>query len=343
MSTNFTLHDLQCFDAVLRLGGFQAAAAQLHRSHPAVFAAVARLERQLDLSLLDRSGYRVRPTEAGRAFHQHALVVLREAELLGAHAQQLAMGVESELRVVLGDFCPRAPLLQTLGRFFAARPTTQLRMDVESVGGPLERLHDGEADLVVHAVRSGETNIECLELGEVLFVPVVAPGFLPFPSDAALTPQRLRGLAQCVIRGSARHTPQADFNLIEGAPRCTVPDQAMKKELILHGIAWGHMPHFLIEAELREGSLLSIAGPRLPGHTEMLVAVRRSDRPHGPVAEALWDTLRSAAPQLRAWLDARNPCSVRSKSVRPRSASKKRPPKAGTRRGTNRRGSGGRA
>ena len=60
--SDFTLHDLQCFDAVARAGGFQAAAAALHRSHPAVFAAVAKLERQLDLALLDRSGYRVRLT-----------------------------------------------------------------------------------------------------------------------------------------------------------------------------------------------------------------------------------------------------------------------------------------
>ncbi|RUU64561.1 LysR family transcriptional regulator, partial [Mesorhizobium sp. M7A.T.Ca.TU.009.01.1.1] len=34
----FTLHDLQCFDAVVRTGGFQPAAAMLYRSHPAGFA-----------------------------------------------------------------------------------------------------------------------------------------------------------------------------------------------------------------------------------------------------------------------------------------------------------------
>jgi hypothetical protein len=66
------LNDLQCFDAVIRAGGFQAAAALLHRSHPAVFAAVTKLEKQLNLQLLDRSGYRVVPTEAGRSLHRRA-------------------------------------------------------------------------------------------------------------------------------------------------------------------------------------------------------------------------------------------------------------------------------
>ncbi len=51
------LHDLCCFSAVVRQGSFQAAASILNRSHPSVFAAVARLEQQLGLTLLDRSGY----------------------------------------------------------------------------------------------------------------------------------------------------------------------------------------------------------------------------------------------------------------------------------------------
>ena len=84
--SEFTLHDLQCFDAVVRAGGFQAAAETLHRSHPAVFAAVAKLERQLDLALLDRSGYRVRPTAAGQSFHARAQGLLRELAGLRAHA-----------------------------------------------------------------------------------------------------------------------------------------------------------------------------------------------------------------------------------------------------------------
>src|SRR5690242_5308275 len=101
--SNFTLHELQCFNAVVRGGGFQAAADLLHRSHPSVFAAVAKLERQLGLDLLDRSGYRVQLTEAGHAFHRKVRVLLHDAEELQTYAVQLAMGEESELRVVLGD------------------------------------------------------------------------------------------------------------------------------------------------------------------------------------------------------------------------------------------------
>ena len=63
---DITLHQLQCFDAVVREGSFQAGAAHLHRTHSTVFTAVKNLEAQLGLSLLDRSGYRVTLTEVGR-------------------------------------------------------------------------------------------------------------------------------------------------------------------------------------------------------------------------------------------------------------------------------------
>src|SRR5215470_1375411 len=96
---NFTLHELQCFDAVAREGSFQAAAATLHRTHPTVFAAVRKLEQQLGLELLDRSGYRVRLTDPGRAFHRSSQALLEAMERLSTRAAQLAMGEEDELHV----------------------------------------------------------------------------------------------------------------------------------------------------------------------------------------------------------------------------------------------------
>ncbi|OFA02473.1 LysR family transcriptional regulator [Duganella sp. HH101] len=93
-SVGFTLHELACFLAVAELGSFQKAAAQLHRSHPSVFAAVASLERQLGLALLDRSGYRVTVSAAGQAFVGQARQLLDGARQLATQASQAAMGEE---------------------------------------------------------------------------------------------------------------------------------------------------------------------------------------------------------------------------------------------------------
>lgn len=300
--SNFTLHELQCFNAVVRGGGFQAAADLLHRSHPSVFAAVAKLERQLGLDLLDRSGYRVQLTEAGHAFHRKVRVLLHDAEELRTYAVQLAMGEESELRVVLGDLCPLPPVLEILSSFFAQCPQTRLHLLFETVTGPWERLLEDEADLIVHRVPKSDVRMEWIDLGRVALVPVVAPGFLPFPPDTDITPQRMQALTQCVVRDSSRHPSEQGHFLVEGAPQTSVPDHLMKKELIMHGMAWGHVPRFMIETELCNGSLLSIAGQHFPGVVEELSAARRRDRPHGPVADQLWDFLARHAPVLKPTL-----------------------------------------
>jgi len=292
---DFTLHDLQCFDAVVASGGFQAAAQRLNRSHPAVFAAVARLERQLGFPLLDRSGYRVELTPAGISFHRRAQALLRELGSLRDHAAHLAAGEESELRVVIGDFCPRPLVLEQLGRFFADEAQTRLQLYFESVSGPLERLLDDEAELIVHWVDKADPRVEWIALGVVAFVPVIAPALLPPVAKKNIGPDDLRHLTQCVMRDSARHSPSVDFFTLDGAHRCTVPDQSMKRELVLQGLAWGHLPYHLIEQDLAQGRLLDLSNAQLPGRREELVAARRRDRSHGPVAQRLWRFLQQAA------------------------------------------------
>ena len=304
---DFTLHELQCFDAVVRGGGFQQAAASLHRSHPAVFAAVAKLERQLGLVLLDRSGYRVRTTDAGASFHRRAQSMLRELDGLRSHAAQLAMGDESEIHVVVGDLCPRPQSLGMLGRFFASCPATRLHLHFEAVGGPAERLLDGEADFILHWIDKQDPRMEWIDLCKVPFIPVVAPGFLPEQVAHPIAPAQLHGYTQCVMRDTARHSPKPDYLVIEGAPRCMVADQGMKKEIILQGLGWGHLPRFLIEDELRDKRLRSIASARLPGTVEELVVARRIDQPHGPVAQRLWKYMQDEAPALRRALEPRKP------------------------------------
>jgi len=204
MLDGLTLNQLRCFQTVVDEGGFQAAADKLLRAQPSVFAAVKSLEAQLGLALLDRSGYRVTLTEAGRSFYDRTRVFLNELKGLRDHAQQLAMGEEAELTVVIGDLCPLTPMLGLLRRFFDASPGTRLHLRFEALAGPWERLLDGEADLILHHVDKADPRLEYVDLMEVKLVPVVAPGFLRFPITDAITPEQLRPYVQCVIRYTAQ-------------------------------------------------------------------------------------------------------------------------------------------
>jgi hypothetical protein len=158
-----------------------------------------------------------------------------------------------------------------------------------------EHARDDDAPLVagMRMNRAGEFAGH-FEKGAMRAVRKIA--FLRFPISDDITPERMRDYVQCIIRDSARHTTQPNYYIIEGAQSWTVSDQLMKKEIILQGAAWGHLHDFLIERELRDGRLLSIAGRHLKGGRVELTAARRRDLPHGPIATRLWQHIAEQAP-----------------------------------------------
>jgi len=299
--TPLSLAQLRALDAIVSAGSLQAAAIKLGRTHPTLHAALNSMEQIIGFKLFDRTGYRLALTPAGSAFLQRARRVLSETDDLKAFAKHVAAGEESELRVVVGDLSPLPEMLGLLKTFFAAQPQTRLHLQFETLSAPWELLVDDRVDLILHHVPDGDARFETLPLRRVTLIPVAAPGFLPFPIAAARV-ERMRDLVQCVIRDSATNPLPRNYFVLEGARTCTVSDQMMKKEVIVQGLGWGHMPDYLVADELADGTLISFANENFRGSVVRLVAARKVGRPHGPIAAKLWDVLRaqSRRPKTRS-------------------------------------------
>src|ERR671938_272360 len=79
---------LAAFAAVVELRSFSQAAARLGVTQPAVSLQIRSLEQRLGQKLVDRSGRRVEPTEAGERLYQSAKRMLQiEDELLESLAE----------------------------------------------------------------------------------------------------------------------------------------------------------------------------------------------------------------------------------------------------------------
>ena len=285
-----SLKQLQTLDAVVRGGSFQAGAKTLHRSHPSVINLMRSLEEQVGFTLFDRSGYRTRLTEAGEAFYKHALRVLREQEKLEVLAGFLKDENEARLRIVIGDVTPLDKALGVLRGFAQRHPQVQLDLDFENLSGPRERLLDGEADLIVHHVNPSDPRFECQKIDEVKIIPVAAPGYLDFSPDSDSRYASLRPYTQCIIRDTARHIEKESHFILDGAHCITVGDQHTKKAIIVQGMAWGHMPDFMVKHELEAGALVSLEGREIKGSVVNIVAARLADGYKGKMAKALWES-----------------------------------------------------
>src|ERR671937_1378892 len=83
---------LAAFCAVVERASFSQAAEQLGVTQPAVSLQIRSLEKRLGVQLLDRSGRRVEPTEAGQRLYRSAQRLLAQEEQLLAELGEEAGG-----------------------------------------------------------------------------------------------------------------------------------------------------------------------------------------------------------------------------------------------------------
>jgi DNA-binding transcriptional LysR family regulator len=145
---------LQAFCAVVEKKSFSQAAEQLGVTQPAVSLQVRALEQRLGQSLLDRSGRRVEPTEAGRRLYKNAQRMLAlEQQLLeevsdddDRLAGTLAIGAST------GPGAHLVPLL--LCEFQREHPDLHIALSIWDTQTVIEHVADRQLELgVVGALR----------------------------------------------------------------------------------------------------------------------------------------------------------------------------------------------
>jgi len=121
------LHHLRLFAAVVDQGGFTRAGRALRLSQPAISKSITELEREIGLSLLDRSAKTVRLTEAGRALHTRAREIFGIEKAAEQELRELRGMERGILRVGASTTIATYFLPRILGRFHEAHPKIEIR------------------------------------------------------------------------------------------------------------------------------------------------------------------------------------------------------------------------
>ncbi len=154
------LRQLRYFAAAARHAHFTRAAEELGIAQPALSQAIASLERELGVRLLERTNRRVSLTPAGSAFLTRASRIVAEVETAAQEMSAYAGGLRG--RVVLGTNQSLAEytLPKILGRFHARYPGVEVALRESLAPEMIAGLRDATMDLAIGDM--GETGAGAL-------------------------------------------------------------------------------------------------------------------------------------------------------------------------------------
>ncbi len=143
------LQRLEIFRKVAALRSFSAAALELSYTQSSVSEAVATLERELGVTLLDRSSRPVRLTPSGEVVLAHAETLTAQAVAIETDLAALTSGDAGRLRLA-GFYTAWSTFLPTaVADFTRAHPRVQLELEQLDPPAVLRQLRSGELDIAV--------------------------------------------------------------------------------------------------------------------------------------------------------------------------------------------------
>jgi DNA-binding transcriptional LysR family regulator len=295
------LRRLQVFHAVATRRSFSAAALALSYTQSSVSEAVAALERQLGVTLLDRSSRPVRATAAGEVVLAHAETLLGQASAIEEDLVALTHGDAGRLRLAgfytaWSTFLPAA-----IADFARSRPRVRLELDQQDPPAALRQLRAGEVDVaVIFRFEPGDpaqdpgARLLSTHLGHDPYS-LAVPADGPLARRGRLKVADLADASWCAAPlGSSATTVLQEFCRQHGGfePRIDYPteDVAMAQPLVAAGLAVALQPSLNLRQPYPGVAVRAL--PHAPPGRDIW-CVRRGDR-RLPVVPPMVDALVKA-------------------------------------------------
>ena len=297
MLDGVSLDQLRTFIAAAEEGSFSAAGRKLRRAQSVVSQTMANLEAQLRVSLFDRSARYPVLTEQGKALLNEAKTVVNGMDAFKARARTLSEGLEPELSVAVDVMYPMASLIDAVGAFRQAFPTTPLRMYVEALGAVVQPVMDGACRIgVIGSLPMVPDGLHAEPLAEVPMVTVVATTHPLAQHRGLVRSSDLERHVQLVLTDRTTLSAGRNYGVLS-AQIWRLADLGAKHSFLKAGFGWGHMPLAMVQADLDAGQLiclrLDVHQPATPGIA--MYAVYRNDAPPGPAGRWFIDRLRRSS------------------------------------------------
>lgn len=249
---------LVILDALEKEGSFAAASAKLFKTPSALSYTVHKLESDLNIQLLDRTGHRARFTRTGQMLLEKGREVLHTVRELEKQAVKLHQGWENELVIGVDDTFPFSLLTPLIEAFYQRHSVTRLKFINGVLGGSWEALTQGRADIIVGALHEPPQSSEFgfARLGVLEQVFVVATHHPLAEEPEPISRRVIKGCRAIVVGDSSLPECAVSSQLLDDQEAITVFDFKTKLELQISGLGCGYLPRYLAQRFIETGALV---------------------------------------------------------------------------------------
>jgi DNA-binding transcriptional LysR family regulator len=292
---------LRAFCTVVERRSFSQAAERLGVTQPAVSLQIRGLEERVGRQLIDRSGRRVEPTEAGLALYRSAQRLLAvEEQLLADLADEGTGELTGRLRIgaSTGPGAHLVPLL--LCEFAVAHPALHVALSIADTQAVVDRVADRELELGVVGALRRHRALEFEPVARDEIVLAVPPGHPFAEREASLDELRAETLIVMQEGAGVRHVIEdelrrAGLRVRDLESRLEMGLQESIKSAVSAGYGVAFISQTAIEPELAAGTL---ARARVKGvePRRQIYVVRLKGRTLTRAAEAFIEFARAKGP-----------------------------------------------
>lgn len=273
------LEDLDAFVTVAKHGNLHRAAEALGLTQSALSKALARLEGETGMQLVERTPRGVVLTPVGESLQRRAAAVLVSVRDMRSELEDQRAAQSGLVRVGTVPHLISSLLSPLLARFFANRPLATFSIESRMSAQLVQLLQDGDLDLILAARPAAlPPNVECHALGPLTMQIVARTGH----------PRRERFRMLADLAGERWALPAPSLYLRQwveekfaagglAAPRVAVESTASPvafAELLRHSDLLGIMPPRVLRQAEGQG-LQALAGDGMTWSHELAICWRR--------------------------------------------------------------------
>ena len=253
-NTSVDLDDIAVFVKVVQAGSFSQAARLLGMPNTTVSARVARLEKRLGVTLIQRTTRKLHVTPAGQAYFARCVRGLAEIETAEAEITSATAAPRGVLRITVTGDVAHSLLPPLAARFVRKYPEVKIELIVAN--RVVDLIAEG-VDLAIRAAELKDSTLVARRFMQITWAFWASRAYLAergtpeTPSDL----ERHEGLIFSRLPMQMLRVGESEISL-QG--RIVADDLETVRAFVLHGEGIGALPEFLARDYAADGTLVRV-------------------------------------------------------------------------------------